>query len=91
MGEVQKWPSKMILASSGVNGPDIRPADVSARSSLSIILGCRSADPKFFGMNVVSSSGGLPIGEPYVMSCTRFGKRKVRFEESKASFQADAI
>ena len=62
---------RFFVASSTVKGPDIRPAAVSSRISLSMISGCSVADGRFCGRKVDVNRGGLPIGGPSLMSCTQ--------------------
>ena len=87
MGEVRKCLPKIFVASSTVNGPDIRPAKVSSRISLSMISGYSVADGRFRGRKVDVNGGGLPIGEPSWMSCTRLGKEFVKLQMSSTVFQ----
>ena len=89
-GEVQKCPPKIFVASSTVNGQDIRPAEVSSRISLSMISGYSVADRRFRGRKVDVNGGGLPISEPSWMSCTRLGKEFVKLQMSSAVFQPSA-
>ena len=56
--------SKIIRASSIEKGPEMRP-----EASLDVILevmtsGKTMADGRFLGINVETSGGGLPMGEP---------------------------
>ena len=89
-GEVRKCPPKIFVASSTVNGPDIQPAEVSSRISLSMISGYSVADGRFRRRKVDINGGGLPIGEPSWMSCTRLGKEFVKLQMSSAVFQPSA-
>ena len=62
--EVQKWPSKIILAPSIEKGLEMPPAESSDSISRNIVSGKRVADRRFLGMKVLASGGGLPMGEP---------------------------
>ena len=90
MGEVWKCPPKIFVASSTVNGPDIWPAKVSSRISLSMISRYSVADGRFCRRKVDVNRGGLLIGEPSWMSCTRLGKEFVKLQMSSTVFQPSA-
>jgi len=72
-------------------GPDIRLAVTSDASSWSIISGCILAEGRFGGRKDIERGGGLPIGEPYVMLCTRFGKDRDSFVVSRTHCQASGL
>src|SRR5882724_9621459 len=90
-GEVRKWPWNIVCACEIENGPDILSAASSEDISLSIMSGKLREEGRFPGMKVCHSGGGLPIGEPKVMSLTRKGKREVISKLSRVRRQPSAM
>ena len=74
-GDDLKGPPKIVVASVIEKGPDMQPALHSATSSASIISGWRLENTRLGGVKVSGRVVGLPVGELYLMSCTRLGKK----------------
>ena len=70
-----------------VKGPETCFAAISVVISLEIKEGIKFVEERLLGRKVCCKGGGLPIGEPYSISWTRFGNIWVIHVLDRACFQ----